>query len=319
MRHEKLAAVVAATLAIAGMATICIRGVNMQYGKRRGLLPSRFELWGVDGRRGSAAQVTIGFRYPESGCILVPATIEGTRTEAQIDTGLAGVHAPRSFNSRPYRLNQPIRLHSTSRPLEPYDCVCIPSIAIGNYSVHDVPAACMTGTRSASGDISGPETVLGCSVFAHVCLTLDFPNRQLVISDGNAVLAPSHKRIAEVPFEWVDGNEGSPGVPVVRGEIEGRAVTVGVDTGLGGLVLSGKLADLLRSRHRSFRKPKTDADEDPVDCLAGISGRIGSARFAGEAMVHDIRGMDAVVGTQLMERYRVTFDISRRRLYLDQP
>jgi predicted aspartyl protease len=84
-----------------------------------------------------------------------------------------------------------------------------------------------------TGEAGSCQGMLGFTLFRDYLLTLDFPNRQLVLADG--ALAPDGEKNV-MPFHMPDG------VPIMRLRVNGQSVEAQLDSGGGGLTLPVELA-----------------------------------------------------------------------------
>jgi predicted aspartyl protease len=107
--------------------------------------------------------------------------------------------------------------------------VLLPSIQIAGVTFYWVKAL----RHKVTGEAGTCDGLLGFTLFQDYLLTLDFPNRQILLTEG--VLTPDgEKRV--LPFRIQDG------VPIATLRVNGQNVEAQFDSGGGGLTLSEELA-----------------------------------------------------------------------------
>jgi hypothetical protein len=105
----------------------------------------------------------------------------------------------------------------------------LPSVAIAGVEFHWVKAA----RHSVTGEAGTCQGMLGFTLFRDYLLTLDFPNRQVVLSEG--ALTPDGENTT-LPFRMPYG------VPIARLSVNGQSVEAQLDSAGGGLTLPERLA-----------------------------------------------------------------------------
>jgi hypothetical protein len=153
-----------------------------------------------------------------------------------------------------------------------------------------------------TGEAGSCQGMLGFALFHDLMLTLDFPNRRVVLGDG--ALTPDGEKTI-LPFRMVDG------VPVTRLRVNGESVEAQMDSGGGGLTLPEELA-----AHQRWEVP-------PVVFATGqtLTTRfdIKAARLATDVKVGKYTFTRPVVeihpafplvnfGSPPMQKFAITFD-----------
>ena len=95
--------------------------------------------------------------------------------------------------------------------------------------------------HTVTGEAGSCQGLLGFKLFRDYLLTLDFPNRKVVLADG--ALAPDGEKTV-LPFRMPNG------VPIARLSVNGQSVEAQLDSGGGGLTLPESLA-----AHQKWEKP----------------------------------------------------------------
>jgi predicted aspartyl protease len=107
--------------------------------------------------------------------------------------------------------------------------VLLPSISIAGVDFHWVKAV----RHAVTGEAGTCQGMLGLTLFRDYLLTLDFPNRQVLLSEG--VLTPDGENTT-LPFRMPYG------VPITRLSVNGQSVDAQLDSGGGGLTLPEAMA-----------------------------------------------------------------------------
>jgi len=107
--------------------------------------------------------------------------------------------------------------------------ILLPSIRLAGVDFYWVKAI----RHEVTGEAGACQGLLGFTLFRDYLLTLDFPNRQVLLGEG--VLAPDGERTV-LPFRMPDG------VPIASLRVNGRSAEAQLDSGGGGLTLPAALA-----------------------------------------------------------------------------
>ena len=107
--------------------------------------------------------------------------------------------------------------------------VLLPSIQVAGVNFYRVKAV----RHEVTGEAGSCQGLLGFTLFRNYLLTLDFPNRQILLTEG--ALMPDGERTV-LPFRMQDG------VPIASLRVNGQRVEAQMDSGGGGLTLPEKLA-----------------------------------------------------------------------------
>ncbi len=107
--------------------------------------------------------------------------------------------------------------------------VLLPSIRIAGVDFYWVKAI----RHEVTGEAGSCQGLLGFTLFRDYLLTLDFPNRQVLLTEGS--LTPDGEKTV-LPFRMPDG------VPITSLRVNGQRVEAQLDSGGGGLTLPERLA-----------------------------------------------------------------------------
>ena len=107
--------------------------------------------------------------------------------------------------------------------------VLLPSIQVAGVEFYRVKAV----RHEVTGEAGSCQGLLGFTLFRNYLLTLDFPNRQILLTEG--ALVPDGERTV-LTFRMQDG------VPIASLRVNGQRVEAQMDSGGGGLTLPEKLA-----------------------------------------------------------------------------
>jgi hypothetical protein len=107
--------------------------------------------------------------------------------------------------------------------------VLLGSVGIAGMDFHGIKAI----RHTVTGEAGSCQGLLGFTLFHDYLLTLDFPNRQVLLSEGG--LTPDGEKTV-LPFRMPDG------VPIISLSVNGQRVEAQLDSGGGGLTLPEGLA-----------------------------------------------------------------------------
>jgi predicted aspartyl protease len=107
--------------------------------------------------------------------------------------------------------------------------VLLPSVEIAGLKFYWVEAI----RHEVTGEAGSCQGLLGFALFRDYLLTLDFPNRQVLLTEG--ALSPDGEKTV-LPFRMQDG------VPITSLRVNGQSVEAQLDSGGGGLTLPEELA-----------------------------------------------------------------------------
>ena len=176
--------------------------------------------------------------------------------------------------------------------------VLLPSIQVAGVKFYWVKAI----QHTVTGEAGSCQGMLGFTLFRDYLLTLDFPNRQVLLTEG--ALTPDGEKTV-LPFRMPDG------VPIASLRVNGKTVEAQLDSGGGGLTLPEELAV-----HQKWTIPPT----------VFATGHTMTTRFAikaaklnGDVKVGKYTFTDPVVeihpafplvnfGSPPMQSFAVTFD-----------
>ena len=194
----------------------------------------------------------------------------------------------------------------------PVPVVRVDSIRLGKLEFKDVRALSRDYNRSPNAPrIDG---ILGFNLFADYLLTLDFPGKTVRLELG-ALPTPDGTAIL--------GFEAPRGIPVVRLDVCGHAVTAHLDSGnmVGGFMLPESLAEQL-----TFVAPPTTVGvartvSGETEIKAGqVRGtiRLGGFAFVDPAVTFPAVSADGNIGAAVMQEFAITFDQKNSRVRLER-
>jgi hypothetical protein len=199
-------------------------------------------------------------------------------------------------------LNDPSRQGGQRVPV-----VVLPTVRLAGVDFKLVKAI----RHAVTGEAGTCQGMLGFTLFRDYLLTLDFPNRQVILTEG--ALTPDGGK-AVLPFRMPDG------VPIASLRVNGQSVEANLDSGGGGLTLPEALA-----AHQKWDVP-------PVVFATGqtLTTRfdIKAARLSGDVRIGKYTFNHPVVeihpafplvnfGSPPMQSFAVTFDQKSLLLRLD--
>jgi hypothetical protein len=196
--------------------------------------------------------------------------------------------------------------------------VRLPTLKLGQYSLNAHVAAV-----ADLGDVDGPDGfagILGPGFFEHQAVTINPDAMTLTVQPVGSLREDGH----EIPLEVRrDGVSFDPFVRLVLPS--GREVCVEVDTGSASLILDPRfMPDCGVQLDSPGVTTKTGVDETGYRWTrhwVTISGEVHlvaapeTAQASPRVMFQDII-YDGLIGTDYLDRYRVTFDVSGARLIL---
>ena len=189
--------------------------------------------------------------------------------------------------------------------------VVLGTVTLGGVCFEGVPAAVSDSfekiSRTGSGRVDG---ALGFPLFSDLFLGLDFPNYRVLLSSRWPENIPTVRASLSVS-ETAD-------VPFVQAQIQGRPVSVMIDTGANqALQISAGLAS-------SFQWKETPRMGSLVAVLGEV-GREGIGRLAGDLALGDVRQVEPVavistglpsIGLRTLEQFCVIFHRSTHTVWL---
>ena len=193
-----------------------------------------------------------------------------------------------------------------------YSMVRLQSLEMGGLRFDNCWATVPAGGNMQAGP-AAIDGILGFSMFTGKILTLDFPNKQLLVGKG---------RLGKADGKNILANVGQRFSPTVKTTIAGQNVTLLVDTGHNGWInlpatLAGKLSfttahqqskSWVMSGYTSSKRARLDGD-----------ARIGKYTLV-KPMVgwHVGTGGSALLGTAALQNFAVTFDMENNTVRLKQ-
>lgn len=197
-------------------------------------------------------------------------------------------------------------------------------LVLGGWALNGYPCLVRTyenRSANARGAQAFPESLLGFDVALRNCkyLTLDYRTKIITFGFRESFRAPSGKRVAQTPFTVKHG------VPFIKVSSGGKSWEAIVDTGsFNGIEISEDVAAILKVQDQGVVVRGL--------YLMAVGGTVSSAqaklrtvklpdltlvgdRYKGVEV--DISPGPPRVGSFFLKDYRVTFDFSRKRLWLE--
>lgn len=286
------------------------------------------------------AQVPLVVKH---GGIFVTATLSGEEQLCQIDTGFDAVMWSRDLHLSGSLLGEQGETCNAVNDCIASDTIKLPRVQLGGFQITNLPTRRLdvdTVPFSPSGSShTGDYAVLGNSVFSLTVLTVDYRNKLLIIHPPSYDFqkAARHPGNRVMQMGWSYHNDDTPteqqvfGWPAVRASVNGRSFWCMLDTGWEGpdLGLSEELVHQVPSLEKlprksvSFSSGFSDSSAlqvpqlefkvpslSPADAPPLLLKSVGT-------LVKSSAGGEGIVGTYLMERYRITIDYQRRRVLLE--
>ncbi len=176
--------------------------------------------------------------------------------------------------------------------------VLLPSITVAGVQFYLVKAR----LHSVTGEAGTCQGLLGFTLFRDYLLTLDFPNRQVLLTEG--VLMPDGENTT-LPFRMPYG------VPIAKLSVNGQSVEAQLDSGGGGLTLPEGLAAHQQwdSAPVLFETGQTLATRFDIKA-AKLSGDVKVGRYTFNHPVVEIHPAFPLVnfGSPPMSSFAITFD-----------
>jgi predicted aspartyl protease len=176
--------------------------------------------------------------------------------------------------------------------------VLLQSIGLAGVEFSDVKAM----VHSVTGEAGSCQGMLGFTLFRDHLLTLDFPNR-VVVLDSGALTEDGNKTV--LPFRMPDG------VPITQMRVNGQSVEAQLDSGGGGLTLPEALAKHLKWETPPvvFATGQTMTTRFEIKA-ARLRGDVKVARYTFDNPVVEIHPAFPLVnfGSPPMQSFAITFD-----------
>jgi predicted aspartyl protease len=187
-------------------------------------------------------------------------------------------------------------------------------LEVGGLSVKDVSAFAFDRARLYR-DPAAPKGVLSPRVFSGYLVIFDFPHERFLIREGELPAAD------DVTIFACDRKQRIPALPI---NVAGRKVLAHVDTGApGGLTLPLSMASQLplAGKPTVIGRGKR-VDREVVVYGAKLQGQIKLGRYVLEnPSVRFVEGSssDGNIGSDILRRFALTFDVKNFRIGLDEP
>ena len=277
------------------------------------------------------------------GGVFVVASLNGTQTLCKIDTGSDTVQWHRNLHCAGVLTGERGQTSDPQKGSADAEVVILPHIQIGTFTLTGLPTMMQdtyTGLFSPTQERDGDTTpLLGNPLFALTVLTIDYRHRVLTIRPPthNFQTEPRHYGDRILQLGWTSHSEDSEGEqqlfgwPTFRARVEGKPFWCVFDSGWEGPEL-GITETLLQSFPMQRQAPRTPVPQNfqhgsyTVPQLKGLQFQapvIAPAHApplclqSKTIIVKSLGGGDGIVGTYLMERYRITLDYQRRCILLE--
>ncbi|MEN3943030.1 retroviral-like aspartic protease family protein [Prosthecobacter sp. SYSU 5D2] len=271
-----------------------------------------------------AGPVTVAFQL-KAGVPVIDVTINGgKKLPMMVDTGASRtmIHATTAV------AKQVSLLSAVDATVEMQGVIgsekgrigLLDSLEVGGWTLGGYP--CLVRTfQNHTADTGFPDCLMGFDVALEHCsyLTFDYRNKKITFGFGGSFSSPVGKRAAFAPFKVKHG------VPFITLEAGGKSWEAIVDTGsFNGVEISEEVAKKLGVQNQGV--------EVKGLYLMAVGGTVSSGqvkmrtvrlpelKFFGDRYRDvdiDIAPGPPRVGSHFLKDYRVTFDIRRKRLWLE--
>ena len=290
---------------------------------------------------GNEARVPLIIKH---GGIFVTATLDDGPQLCEIDTGSDAVMWSRDLHLTGSLIGEQGQSCDAMDGCIPADTVKLPYIQLDAFRISGLPTQRLDSESVVFSPPlpNGPSeyAVLGNPVFTSTVLTIDYQNKLLIIRPAayDFRKSPRHPgdRIVEMGWTSHTGDTSAErelfGWPSMRASVSGHSFWCLLDTGWEGpdLGLSEKIVHQIPALQKLPQKPvpfssgysassalQVPVLEFKVPCLSPEGAPSVILKSTG-TLVKSPGGGQGVVGTYLMERYRITIDY-RRGLVLLEP
>ncbi len=278
----------------------------------------------------------------KNGGIFVTASLNGQKQICKIDTGGDTVNWIRDLHIDGEMTQERGQACDALNNCVSSATVKLPRIQIESYKVTDFPTEMLDsngGLFSSTLVLPRDDTpTLGNALFCLTVTTIDYQHKTLTIRPPTYDFTKQARRQEDkiLQMGWTSYINDSParqqvfGWPVIRARVCGKPFWCVIDTGWEGQELGitkeffqqlSRLRQVPRREvlgnwaYSSGRVPQLDYLRFQV---AALSPRVEPVALEGRGWIVDsIGGGRGIIGTNLMERYRITIDYQRRRVLLE--
>lgn len=278
----------------------------------------------------------------KNGGIYVMASLSGEEHLCQIDTGSDDVNWVRDLHLVGKMTQERSEPCDALNNCVVADVVKLPEIRIGSYKVTDLPTDMLDSKSGLFSPVPRPdidaEPLLGNALFSFTVLTIDYQNKKLIIRPATYDFTKMPRLPGDriVQMGWINQTEDSSerqqvfGWPAIPARVCGKSFWCIVDTGWSDpkLVITSDLythlpflqklpkhLTTINAAYSSASVPQLDHLSFQVPALPPHSQPI---TLQGEGTIIKPLGVaQGIVGTKLMERYRITIDYQRRWILLE--
>jgi hypothetical protein len=194
-------------------------------------------------------------------------------------------------------------------------------LGLGGLDVPDPAAVAWDGADMGMGGDS-PRGRLGLSVFSDYLLTLDFPNRELILERGELGEANGDD-VLDYSASRSDDPDDPAMIPAVPMLIDGEEFTVQLHTGtMGELQLHTDLIDVLSLKGKPGRVGRVRSGDQEADILAtalNASLVIGGGEVIHPSIFFSDLFITPGAGAEVFSYFAVTFDQANERIRFNKP
>lgn len=192
-------------------------------------------------------------------------------------------------------------------------------ITLGDLTLEDVPAV-VVDLSTIFGETDTPSGLLGFPVFGDYLLTLDLHGERLRVARGH--LPPTDgKTVLDYTIEELEGIPGK--YPAIRLRLDDQILRTRLDvTSSGEIMLPMKFTEdlpLANEPGRMAMARTPDGDFDILGATLDGSVSVGSHSIERPGVRFSELYSDASLGTDILNRFALTFDQVNRRVRFDQP
>ena len=290
---------------------------------------------------GKEAEVTVPL-VEKNGGIFVMASLNGQRQLCQIDTGGPAVNWLRELHIVGEMTQERGRDQDAMGNSISSVTVKLPQIQIGSYKVMDMPTEMLDNDNGLFAPAAAPVPdgipSLGNDLFRLAVITIDYQRKTLIIHPASYDLTKQRRRPGDkiLQMGWTSHRNDSParqqlfGWPVIRARVCGKPFWCVIDTGweeqeLGikkdffqQLPLSLPNPPQVAVGHFAYGIGSVPQIEHLSFQIAALTPPNSSIMLNGKGwIVPSLSGGEGIVGTSLMQQFRITLDYSRRRVLLE--
>jgi predicted aspartyl protease len=290
----------------------------------------------------SASHIAVIPFHLSYGHIVVTGTSGGKTVQCLIDTGASSVQWSDTLGLAAKPLGVTFAHQSPYYTLAPRPAqwMLLKELRIGPLDIRACPG--LAYAHLQSDDNESNMINIGNSVFAHFVVTIDYQKHELLIrrpggsvpafakvqKSGPHSSAQQHSaRTYVFNFEWQVPHDSSglqalgPGQAILAGSIGGHPATMVLDTGAGNIGIAVTNAMLNSQLSQQYKASVSRNSLLEIKLLSKVEWSVGgSLHYRGLVILlpnsPDNGPPDALIGTQVMECYKVTIDYPDQKVFL---